>query len=81
MAVMEAVEEKQGQMSRMRSLLAKAVTEGLTPSERIYLKGDIARLNERIAKVNDRIGGEVATVSPYVKIARDVNASAQLVVS
>ena len=60
-----------GRMGRTRAMLEKAVGEGMSPSESIMLKGDLACLAARIAKVNARVGREVVSLSPYARLAKD----------
>jgi hypothetical protein len=70
-----AVREGTGRVARMRGLLEKSVATGLSTSESIVLKGEIASLSARIARVNALVGRDVVSLGAYARVARDANAT------
>ena len=66
-----------GRVSHARALLAQAVETGLTPAETILLRGELACLAARVARVNARAGREVVTLSRLSRVAKDGLAASQ----
>ena len=66
----------QGRMSRVRLLLGKAAAGGLSGGERILLKGELARIEALVARVNTLTGGEAVKVGPYAGLLVERRASA-----
>ncbi len=62
-------------MSEIRVLLEKAGRGGLTPTESIFLRGEIARLESRVATVNSRVGREVVQIGPYARLIAQTGSS------
>jgi hypothetical protein len=69
------VREGTGRIARMRGLIEKSVTTGLSTSESIMLKGEIASLSARIARVNGLVGRDVVSLGAYARVAKDANAA------
>jgi len=69
-----------GKVSAIRELLAKAGRDGLTSSEAIELKGELARLQARVAAVNARFGRTVVELGPSARSAVRPGASAAMAV-
>ncbi len=69
-----------GKVSVVRELLEKADREGLSASESILLKGELARLKARIAAVNARCGMKVVELGPFAGKADQAGASPALAV-
>lgn len=67
-------------VSTVRELLSKAAERGLTASESIMLKGELARIEARVAAVNARIGTTVVELGPFARMADQAGASAALAV-
>jgi hypothetical protein len=65
------VREGTGRIGRMRGLLEKSVTAGLTTSESIMLKGEIASLAAKVARVNALAGRDVVSLGAYARVAKD----------
>ena len=70
-----AVREGTGRVARMRGLIEKSVTTGLSTSESIMLKGEIAALSAKIARVNALAGRDVVSLGAYARVARDAGAA------
>lgn len=67
-----AVENQTGKMAGIRASLARASEGALSASEATILKGQLASLEAAIARVNARVGREVAAFSTYSLMAKDM---------
>jgi hypothetical protein len=65
-----AIRER-GRVSNMREMLNRATSGGLSPAERIVLRGQVACLAAKVARLNADLGREVAALSPMALGARD----------
>ena len=70
MKTARVLRQRAGRISRTRGVLEKAVSEGLSSSESIMLKGDLACLSARVARVNARVGRDVVALSAYALLAK-----------
>lgn len=65
-----AVRER-GRVSNMREMIRKSTSGGLSPAERIALRGEVACLAAKVARLNAHLGREVVALSPMALGARD----------
>jgi hypothetical protein len=63
------LEGKMGRVAHVRTMLGKSESVGLTPSETIILRGEVASLAARIARANARIGRDAVSLSSFAKNA------------
>jgi len=75
-----AARAKASRVAGTRALLEKAVSAGISPEENIILKGDLAHLSARVARLNAFFGRDVVELSPFAKLASNMNASAPVAV-
>lgn len=63
------LEGKMGRVAHVRAMLGKCESVGLTPSETIMLRGEVAGLAAKIARVNARIGRDAVSLSSFARNA------------